>query len=145
MLRLCRNFYDDWIDAVEGRANVARERLGVWPDIYPFAKPSISFKNQKLLLLLYTCYNPLAAMLGFPYSRGIEGASTIRLQDDLFQIVLNKRLGKEISLKARAYSDEYIVDVENKKIFSPGHDGKPGTKDDIKLPINPDVLGWSTR
>jgi hypothetical protein len=56
--------------------------------------------------------------------------------------VLNKKLGKEVSLKARAYSDEYIVDVENRKIFSPGPDGKPGTKDDIKLPINPEVLGW---
>jgi hypothetical protein len=55
---------------------------------------------------------------------------------------LDKRLGKEVSLKARAYGDEYIVDVENKKIFSPGPDGKPNTRDDIKLSINPDLLGW---
>ena len=64
------------------------------------------------------------------------------IQDDLLQIVLNKRLGKQVSLKARAYGDEYIVDVENKKILSPGPDGKAGTKDDIMLPINPGVLGW---
>ena len=64
------------------------------------------------------------------------------VQDDLLQIVLNKRLGKDVSLKARAYSDEYIVDVENRKILSPGPDGKVGTKDDIELAINPQVLGW---
>jgi len=142
MLRLYRNFYDDWVDASEGRGNIARERLSVWPHIYPFAEPSISFKNQKLLLLLYTCYNPLASMMGFTYSKGIEGPSTVGIPDDLLQIVLNRRLGKEVNLKARAYGDEYIVDVENKKIFSPGPDGKPNTRDDIKLSINPELLGW---
>ena len=54
--------------------------------------------------------------------------------------MLNKRLGKDFSLKARAYSDEYIIDVENRKIFSPGPDGKANTKDDIFLPIDPEVL-----
>ena len=67
---------------------------------------------------------------------------TVPVHDDLFQIVLNKRLDKEMSLKARAYSDEYIVDIENRKIFSPGPDGKADTKDDIILRINPEVLGW---
>ena len=67
---------------------------------------------------------------------------TSPVQDNLFQIVLNKRLGQEVSLKALAYSDEYVVDVVNKKIFSPGPDGKAGTKDDITLRINPEVLGW---
>ena len=55
---------------------------------------------------------------------------------------MNQRLGKDVSLKARAYGQEYIVDVPNKKIFSPGPDGKAGTKDDITLRINPEVLGW---
>ena len=40
----------------------------------------------------------------------------------------------------RAYSDEYIINVEKKIIFSPGPDGKSYTKDDIKLPINPQSL-----
>ena len=65
------------------------------------------------------------------------------VQDDLLQIVLNKRLGKPVSLKARAYGDKYIVDLEGKKIFSPGPDERGGTKDDISFPINPDVLDWS--
>ena len=50
-------------------------------------------------------------------------------------------LGNKVSLKARAYSDEYIIDVENKKIFSPGPDGVADTKDDIRLPVEPEVLG----
>ncbi|GAI51337.1 unnamed protein product [marine sediment metagenome] len=45
-----------------------------------------------------------------------------------------------MSLKARAYGDEYIIDVEKKRIFSPGPDGEADTKDDIKLTINPEVL-----
>jgi len=68
--------------------------------------------------------------------------TNISVQDDLLQIVLNRRLGKEVSLKACAYGDEYIVDIENKKILSPGPDGKTDTKDDITLPINPELLGW---
>jgi len=67
----------------------------------------------------------------------------IKIKDDLLQIVLNKRLGKEVDLKARAYSDEYIVDLENKKIFSPGPDEIPHTDDDIFLVINPEVLEWN--
>jgi hypothetical protein len=67
--------------------------------------------------------------------------TSIWIQDDLLQIILSKRLGKDLSLKARAYSDKYIIDVENNKIFSPGPNGKPHTKDDIKLWINPEVLG----
>ena len=66
----------------------------------------------------------------------------IQIQDDLLQVVLSKRLGKDVSLKARTYSDEYIVDVETRKIYSPGPDGKSNTKDDIFLRINPEVLGW---
>jgi hypothetical protein len=33
-------------------------------------------------------------------------------------------------------------DVKGKEIFSPGPDGRVGTKDDVSLPINPAVLGW---
>jgi len=45
-----------------------------------------------------------------------------------------------LDLTARAYSDQYIIDIENKYIVSPGQDEKIGTRDDIKLPINPEVL-----
>jgi hypothetical protein len=142
MLRLYRNFYDDWINTIEGQTNVPRERLRVWPDVYPLAEPSMSLAHRNPIPLLYRCYNPLAARVGFIYRKDIRNPPTTGIPDDLFQIVLNRRLGKEVSLKARAYTDEYIIDVQNKKIFSPGPDGKPNTRDDIKLSINPELLGW---
>ena len=61
--------------------------------------------------------------------------------DDLFHIILAMRMGTEYSLKARAYDDQYIIDLERKIIYSTGPDGEPFTEDDIKLQINPDVLG----
>jgi hypothetical protein len=76
------------------------------------------------------------------YDRIFQINTRLQIHYDLLQIVLNKRLGREVNLKARAYGDEYIVDLENKKIFSPGLDGIPHTKDDIKLMINPEVLNF---
>jgi hypothetical protein len=147
-LRLFRNSYDNWLYAEQGMQNVAKIKLSVWPDIYPFNEPSVSSLNLEQLPLLYRCYNPhinIINMFG-PYDKTIKSRkdSIIRMQiqDDLLQIVLSKRLGKDFSLKARAYGDEYIINVESRKIFSPGPDGKANTKDDIFLLINPDVLGW---
>jgi len=147
-LRLFRNFYDDWMDAEEGSQNVAKTKLSVWPDIYPFKEPSMPFANQARLPFLYKCYNPhinIINIVRLSYKTIKSWKNSIiqiQIQDDLLQIILSKRLGKEINLKARAYSGEYIVDVENGKMFSPGPDGKVETKDDIMLRINPDVLGW---
>ena len=81
-------------------------------------------------------------MLKPALERVIVIKKNLQVHADLLRIVLNKRLGEEVSLKALAYNDEYIVDVEKGLIFSPGPDGLNGTKDDIKLSINPEVLGW---
>ncbi len=54
---------------------------------------------------------------------------------------MNKRLGRDPDTFASG--DEYIVDIANKKIFSAGPDGIRDTKDDITLPINPEVLHLS--
>jgi len=81
-------------------------------------------------------------MTNLRFDEAFVRGKKLGIEDDLLQIVLAKRLGRAVSLKARAYGDEYIVDVKGKKIFSPGPDGKADTKDDIKLPINPGVLGW---
>jgi len=147
-MRLFRNFYDNWMDAEGGRQKVVRAKLSVWPDIYPFKEPSISFANRGWLPLLYTLYNPQISVFDKfgPFNKTIKSKkrhiTQFQIKDDLLQIVLNMRLGKDFSLKARAYSDEYIIDVENGKIFSLGPDGKANTKDDIFLRINPDLLGW---
>jgi len=144
-LRLHKNYFDNWLNTHYHSGGPASTRLSVWPDIYPFDEPD-PLQERVLLSFVYRCYNPLGSqamrMVGF--FRGADpGRSTnMSVQDDLLQIVLKKRLGKEVSLKAHAYGDEYIVDIKNKKILSPGPDGKTDTKDDITLPINPEVLGW---
>jgi len=146
-IRWYRNLYDVGINSTEGDEDTTSRKLSVWPSIYPFKEPS-SFKNERPLPLLYRIYNPLGRVFILQFRVPFKSQSKdhritlIWIQDDLLQIVLNKRLGKEVSLKVHAYGDEYIVDVENWKIYSPGPDGKTDTKDDIKLWINPEVLGW---
>ena len=144
-LRLYRNFWDGLLNALEESGGATSARLSVWPTICPF-RQTVSFQNRQPLPLVYRCYNPVGSwfiqMLRVPTRALSRGISTTEVRDDLLQIVLNKRLGKEVSLKTSIYSDEYILDVENKQILSPGPDGEIGTKDDIKLMINPEVLGW---
>ncbi|MBN2314556.1 MAG: DUF4190 domain-containing protein [Sedimentisphaerales bacterium] len=144
-LRIYKNCCDGWLEAAKQGVGIVKTRLSAWPDHYPFEEPD-PLSTRGSLPLIYWCYNPFGSrcirMLGFFYSADPERSSDLPVRADLLEIVLNKRLGKDVSLDARAYSDEYIVDVENKKIFSPGPDGKVGTKDDIKLRISPEVLGW---
>jgi len=141
-LRLYKNISDEWI-AIEENQTQTRE-LRVWPTLYPNLPVRIDSEGK--LAWYYKIYNPVGALMIEMLTPAIERLNEIRkkfeIHSDLLQIVLNKRLGEEVSLKARSYSDEYIIDIENKIIFSPGPDGEAGTKDDIKLPINPDVLGW---
>ena len=144
-LRIYKNCCDGWLDATKQGGGTAKTRLSAWPDNYPFEEPD-PLSTRGSLPLIYWCYNPLGSIcirrLGFFYNVNPKRSSDLSVHADLLQVVLNKRLGKKVSLKARAYSDEYIVDIKNKKIFSPGPDGKAGTKDDITLRINPEVLGW---
>ncbi|NOR66368.1 MAG: hypothetical protein GQ528_03320 [Woeseiaceae bacterium] len=144
-LRLYKNGFDNWLNTHYPSGGPASTRLSVWPDIYPFDEPD-PLQKRVLLFSVYRCYNPIGslAMRTGGFFRGADPGKNTNMfvQDDLLQIVLNKRLGKEASLKARAYGDEYIVDIDNKKILSPGPDGKSDTKDDITLPINPELLGW---
>jgi hypothetical protein len=144
-LRLYKNRFDNWLNTQYPSGGPASGRLSVWPDIYPFDEFD-PLQKRVLLSLVYRCYNPLGAVgmraVGFSRGAGSERSTNISVQDDLLQIVLKKRLGKDCSLKARAYGDEYVVDIENRKILSPGPDGKTDTKDDITLPINLELLGW---
>ena len=140
-LRLCRNFWEGWIAAEEGQQEF--EKFSIWPDLYP--ELAVTIDSERNVPWYYKAYNPIGSMLIGILTPPLDGIfrikTKIQIHSDLFQIVLNKRLGKEVNLKARAYSDEYIIDIEKKKIFSPGPDGKADTKDDIKLTINPEVLG----
>lgn len=141
-LRLCKNSCDYWINLESGRDNWSE--LSIWPSVYPDWLPSIS-PDWRRLPWYYITYNPIGSLLmTISSTRSFKGLlmrkASLQVRDDLLQIVLNKRLGRAVSLKARAYSDEYLIDVEKKIIFSPGPDGKSYTKDDIKLAINPEVL-----
>jgi hypothetical protein len=147
ILRVYRNFYDHQINGLSNFPEAKEQDLSVWPSKYMDWLPA-SVDSEGCLPWYYICYNPTGLILirvSLPQKWRFESKTTIDLpiRSDLLQIVLNKRLGKEINLKARAYSDEYIIDVENKKIFSHGPDGQPHTKDDIKLIINPEVPGFS--
>jgi len=141
-LRLYRNFCEKWIGLSEHQTMIKNFR--VWPTLYPDTPAQMGFESK--LPWYYKTYNPYGSYVAYILTPGAEKVLEIRtkleVRSDLLQIVLNKRLGKDFSLKARAYSNEYIIDVENRKIFSPGPDGKANTKDDIFLPINPEVLGW---
>ena len=145
ILRLYRNYCDNLL-ALEGNHESKRTvPLAVWPSAYR-GLGSVAFRTGEELPFIYRCYNPTGSarimLAGLRLDQHFTNRTKIRVQDDLLQIVLNKRLGKPVDLKARAYGDEYIVDIEGKKIFSPGPDGRAGTKDDISLPINPAFLGW---
>ena len=146
MLRLYKNDCDYWISLESGE--YPKAPLSVWPKIYPDWLPEISIVDdpEEMLPWYYRCYNPVGAMLVSilkgSYHRIVELNTRLKIEDDLLQVVLNKRLGREFSLKAQVYSDEYIIDVEKRIIFSPGPDGEIFTDDDIKLEINPEVLGF---
>lgn len=142
-LRLYKNFCDSWIAVEENRRKI--KKLRVWPTLYPDL--SVELDADGRFPWYYNLYNPIGSMMvGIvmpALGRVCELRTDLQIRYDLIEIVLNKRLGREVSLKARAYSDEYIIDIDKKIIFSLGLDGEAGTKDDIKLPINPEVLTFA--
>ena len=142
-LRLYRNFCDKWISVSEHRTRIKEFR--VWPTLYANLPAKIGLRNK--LPWYYKAYNPAGSYVAYILMPGMEKVFEIKtrmqIYSDLLQIAFNKRLGREADLKARAYSDQYIIDIENRIIFSPGPDGQAGTDDDIKLPINPEVLGFT--
>ncbi|MCJ7728828.1 MAG: hypothetical protein MUO27_02965, partial [Sedimentisphaerales bacterium] len=141
-LRLYKNFWDYRIAAEKGCQKISK--LSVWPSIYPALPVQVDPNgNTPWFYKVYNRTGSLFLTILMPaYVRIFQRNTKLQIHYDLLQIVLNKRLGREVNLKARAYSDEYIIDLENKKIFSPGLDGIPHTKDDIKLMINPEVLNF---
>ena len=141
-VRVCRNVFDEQLENIGESKEPNNEPLSVWPKIYPDLGPVEI--NRDIEPWYYRKYNPLGCELLRimlpPLNVIIISKTNIEVQNDLFQIVLNKRLGKQVNLKARAYSDEYIIDLNKKIIFSPGPDGQAYTEDDIKLFINPAVI-----
>jgi len=142
-LRLYRKYCDSWIEQDGESDNYADSRLFVWPKCLP-DRLDISISPQGQVPWYYKCYNPVGSWLIDLLMPAIgtvgQRKMKVEVQGDLFRIVLNKRLGREVSLKARAYGDKYKIDLERKIIYSPGPDGVDFTDDDIKLSIRPEVL-----
>ena len=141
-LRLYRNIIDKWIADEENRT--PPKEMRVWPLLYP--NLPIRIDKEGKFPWYYRVYNPSGIFLVEIFRPALERVIVVKkkmqVHTDLLRIVLNKRLGNKVSLKALAFSDEYIVDIEKRLIFSPGPDGLNGTREDIKLAINPEVLGW---
>ncbi|HUW19396.1 MAG TPA: hypothetical protein VMW16_08845 [Sedimentisphaerales bacterium] len=141
--RLWRNYCDGWLALEENRPEP--EKLRVWPRVYPNLPVTIDSDGN--LPWYYKAYNPLGSAMSPSILPDLERMFHLKTKrqvySDLFLIVLNKRLGKPVSLKARACGDEYIIDLEKNRIFSPGPDAKPDTRDDIKLLINPEVVNFA--
>ena len=143
-LRFFRNYFDERIAQDENR-NID-SKMKVWPFIYPDIPVKINSLG-KLNSIYYRIYNPAGYVLidlVIPaFNKVCLTHATLLIRSDMLKIALNSRLGQNVDLKARAYSNEYIIDIESKKIFSPGPDGIKNTQDDISLPINPEVLGYT--
>ena len=137
----CRN----WILKDKGQKPNVYCPVSVWPWEKPY--PQISLEIGRIMTAgeLYDLYNPIGTLyvetMLPAVDRIFEIKEKILIWDDLLQWVLAKRMGQEGSLKSRAYSDEYTVDIEKGLVFSVGPDGEAYTNDDVKLRINPEVLG----
>lgn len=143
-LRFFRNYFNERIAIDENRNS--DNKMKIWPSVYPNIPVEINSLG-KLDSIYYRIYNPvgyvLIDLLIPTLNKACLTNTNLLISYDMLKLILNTRLGEEVNLKARAYSDEYIIDIENKKIFSPGPDGISETQDDIILPINPEVLHLS--
>jgi hypothetical protein len=143
-LRLCRNICDRWIAEEAGQTQP--EKLRIWPTVYPDLP--VEPNSEGRFPWYYTGYNPVGSLLIAIMVPAMESVlklkTKLQIHYDLLGIVLSKRLGKEVSLKARAYSENYIVDLQKKMIFSPGPDGIAETKDDVRLLIDPNVVDFTS-
>ncbi|MBN2180655.1 MAG: zinc ribbon domain-containing protein [Sedimentisphaerales bacterium] len=144
-LRFIRNYFDEWI-AIDENQKV-NNKLKIWPSVYPNIPVNIIETIGFLDSPYYKIYNPVGYALIEIITRTLEikklSKISLLIYEDLLKVTLSARLGEEVNLKARAYSDEYIIDIENKKIFSPGPFTDKSEWDDITLSINPEVLGFS--
>ena len=141
--RVCRNYWDELIESVEGPDGSSTSPLSAWPEIYPDLGPVVMNEDGEFTCY-YESYNPVGVkilqMMLPALGKIIEQKTISKVRDDIFQIMLHARLGREVGLKALAYSDEYVIDKDQNIIFSCGPDGQAYSEDDIKLSFDPVVV-----
>lgn len=150
-IRLLRNQTDAAIAYCEGTA-VPQVTCSVWPFWLSFL-PDIGADFDASRPWYYSYFNPVGAKSVTIFQQPVEWLPEMvlerlpeiilktKISDDLLQCVLSYRLEGRADLTARAYGDEYVVDIERKRIYSSGPDRVAFTEDDIWLPIKPAVLG----
>ena len=144
LLRLYRNYYNHSIGIIEPLAD-KKSQLKVWPSFYP-DMPSVNYDTGELSFW-YKLYNPIGSILmrmttlktTSIESKAADG-KRIEVENDMFRIALNKRLGREVDLNENFYGNKYMIDKDKRIIFSPGPDKTAYTIDDIELPYDPNVI-----
>ena len=124
-IRLLRNFTDEALARDKGLTQ-KKPTYTVWPFWLSFL-PDIG-TNIEVLPWYYWYYNPAGPMLTTLFHTPMENlfkmVINLQIRDDLLQYVLSYRLEGRADLTARAYGDAYIVDIEKKRIYSPGQIGR---------------------
>ena len=94
-LRVCRNYWDEQLDIVGESNGLSNRQFSVWPEIYHDLGPVVMDSNGEFLWY-YKSYNPVGTKLltiMLPsWHRVFEEKTALEVQDELFQIILNKRL-----------------------------------------------------
>ena len=138
-LRLFRNVHDRWLAYDAGRERAEDDEFNVWSGVYPNLPVKIDANGK--VPKYYFFYNPIGSLMAeiiMPaYDKVFKIRSKYMVHSDLLQIVLNRKLGRVYSVKARDFSEEYVIDLEKGRVLSPGPDGVNYTEDDIYLLINP--------
>ncbi len=141
MLRAYYNYCSYWA-SLESEANEFKA-VSIVPGFYPKAYAGIHYGSSKVRLWYYV-YNPIGARIfrtTAPPFRKLRSMNVrLLIMDDLFGVVIAMRQNRPPDLKARAFSDNYLIDLKKKIIFSPGPDYNIYTEDDIILPIEPKAI-----
>jgi hypothetical protein len=149
VLRWYRNLHVRYLKLLPDNDIPKSEILSVWPTIYPFKdyayKKSSSTWNLNPIPLHYRIYNPLGSSLAnikiLPYDIPNDKISRLKTRNELLKFILKIRLGEETVSNPDANSDQFIINIEDKTITSQSIDKKTVLRYEVKLPINPKVLG----
>jgi hypothetical protein len=147
-MRFYHNFWTEQLRLV-GELKPGEGFVSVWPRIYPDWLPSSIGSSVYNVPSYYIHYNPGPATIfrvSTPSFKGRhEEKQKFRALDNLFQVILAHRLGRDISeldFSVRGDGDKCVLDSAGGRMSFIGPDGKIGTQDDVSLHINPEVLGF---
>ena len=119
-----------------------------WPDIYPDSWPVvISMESGRIKfsrrykIYNFVGYNLCNIML--PALKGFQRqAERLKYKDQVFQIIIRKRIDPNFDIKSVAKQDNIVFDIISQRIFMhPSYIDESIKVDGIFLPVNINVLG----